>query len=64
MPAPDAAQREAARQLELLKEMRLVEEAILARAPEHDLQPSLDRIAAVLDLLGEPQRSAPIFSFS
>ena len=59
MPAPDAAQREAARQLELLKEMRLVEEAILARAPEHDLQPSLDRIAAVMDLLGEPQRTFP-----
>jgi dihydrofolate synthase / folylpolyglutamate synthase len=29
---------------------------ILARAPEHDLIPSLDRIAAVLDLLGDPQR--------
>ena len=59
MPAPDAAQREAARQLELRKEMRLAEEAILARAPEHDLQPSLERIAAVMDLLGEPQRSFP-----
>ncbi len=29
---------------------------ILDRAPEHDLVPSLDRIAAVLDLLGDPQR--------
>jgi len=29
---------------------------ILARAPEHDLVPSLDRIAAVLELLGDPQR--------
>lgn len=60
MPAPDAAQREAARQLELRKGMRLVEESILARAPEHDLQPSLDRIVAVMDLLGEPQRTFPV----
>ncbi len=60
MPAPDAAQREAARQLELRKRMREVEEGILARAPEHDLQPSLDRIEAVMDLLGNPQRSFPV----
>jgi dihydrofolate synthase/folylpolyglutamate synthase len=60
MPAPDAAQREAARNLEVPKRMREVEEAILARAPEHDLQPSLDRIAAVMELLGDPQRSFPV----
>jgi dihydrofolate synthase/folylpolyglutamate synthase len=60
MPAPDAAQREAARKLELVKGMREVEEAILARAPEHDLQPSLDRIAAVMELLGDPQRTYPV----
>jgi dihydrofolate synthase/folylpolyglutamate synthase len=60
MPAPDAAQREAARNLEVTKRMREVEEAILARAPEHDLQPSLDRIAAVMELLGDPQRSFPV----
>ena len=59
-PAPDAAQREAARRLDLTKRMRLTEEAILARAPEHDLQPSLDRIRAVMDLLGEPQRTFPV----
>jgi len=58
-PAPDAAQREAARRLDLTRRMRLTEEAILARAPEHDLQPSLDRIAAVMDLLAEPQRTFP-----
>jgi len=57
---PDAAQREAARNLEVTKRMRQVEEAILARAPEHDLQPSLDRIAAVMELLGDPQRSFPV----
>jgi dihydrofolate synthase/folylpolyglutamate synthase len=33
--------------------------AILARAPEHDLVPSLDRIAAVVELLGDPQRAFP-----
>jgi dihydrofolate synthase / folylpolyglutamate synthase len=57
---PDAAQQEAARNLEVVKRMREVEEAILARAPEHDLQPSLDRIAAVMELLGEPQRTYPV----
>jgi dihydrofolate synthase/folylpolyglutamate synthase len=60
MPAPDAAQREAARNLEVMKRMREVEEAILARAPEHDLQPSLDRIAGVMELLGDPQRTYPV----
>ncbi|MBD3784906.1 MAG: bifunctional folylpolyglutamate synthase/dihydrofolate synthase [Micrococcales bacterium] len=59
-PAPDAAQREAAHALEVRKRMREVEEAILSRAPEHDLQPSLDRIAAVMELLGDPQRTFPV----
>ncbi|WP_270887628.1 bifunctional folylpolyglutamate synthase/dihydrofolate synthase [Pedococcus sp. 5OH_020] len=59
-PAPDAAQREAARTLEVTKRMRHAEEAILARAPEHDLQPSLDRIQAVMELLGDPQRTFPV----
>ena len=59
-PAPDAAQRQAAADLELRERMRRVEEGILERAPEHDLEPSLDRIRAVLDLLGEPQRTFPV----
>ncbi len=59
-PAPDAAQREAAFRLDLRKRMRLAEEAILARAPEHDLEPDLSRITAVMDLLGEPQRTFPM----
>ena len=57
---PDASQQEAARNLEVVKRMREAEEAILARAPEHDLQPSLDRIAAVMELLGDPQRTFPV----
>ena len=57
---PDAAQQAAAHNLDVMKRMRLAEEAILARAPEHDLEPSLDRIAAVMELLGDPQRSYPV----
>lgn len=30
---------------------------ILKRAPEHDVQPSLSRVAAVCELLGDPQRA-------
>ena len=37
-----------------------VERAILARAPEHKIDPTLDRIRELLDLLGSPQRSAPM----
>ena len=59
-PAPDAAQRDAAHQLEVRKRLREVEEAILSRAPEHDLQPSLDRISAVMELVGDPQRTFPV----
>lgn len=59
-PAPDAAQREAAYRLDLRKRMRLAEEAILARAPEHDLAPDLSRITAVMELLGDPQRTFPM----
>jgi dihydrofolate synthase/folylpolyglutamate synthase len=60
MPAPDAAQREAARNLELTKRMREVEQAIDARAPESDVEPSLDQISAVMELLGDPQRTFPV----
>lgn len=60
MPAPDAAQREAARNLELTKRMREVEQAIDARAPESDVEPSLDQIRAVMELLGDPQRTFPV----
>jgi dihydrofolate synthase/folylpolyglutamate synthase len=59
-PAPDGAQREAAHNLQVIKAMREAEEAILARAPEHDLEPSLDRIAAVMELLGAPQKTYPV----
>ncbi|WP_141786685.1 bifunctional folylpolyglutamate synthase/dihydrofolate synthase [Ornithinicoccus hortensis] len=34
-----------------------VTEEILARAPETAIEPTLDRVARVMDLMGEPQRS-------
>lgn len=37
--------------------LRETYEAILARAPEHDFEPTLDRVAAVCELLGDPQRA-------
>ena len=57
---PDAAQRDAEHKLEIRKRMREIEQSILSRAPEHDLEPSLDRIAAVMELLGDPQHAFPV----
>ncbi|MFL6062471.1 MAG: bifunctional folylpolyglutamate synthase/dihydrofolate synthase [Marmoricola sp.] len=37
-----------------------VEDALLSRWPESRLEPSLDRIAAFTELLGEPQRGYPV----
>jgi dihydrofolate synthase/folylpolyglutamate synthase len=39
---------------------REVEQRLLSRWPETRLDPSLDRIAALCDLLGEPQRAYPV----
>lgn len=52
---PDAAALEAERRLEQTRRLREVEQQILARAPENDIGPSLERIRAVLDLAGSPQ---------
>src|SRR5664279_1554071 len=57
---PDAARRDAEHKLETRKRMREIEQSILMRAPEHDLEPSLDRIAAVMELLGDPQHAFPV----
>ena len=40
--------------------LRQAEREILARRPEHSIQPSLDRIAALTALLGDPQRAYPV----
>ncbi|MGB8382286.1 MAG: folylpolyglutamate synthase/dihydrofolate synthase family protein [Dermatophilaceae bacterium] len=37
-----------------------VELAILARAPENDVEPTLDQIRAVMELLGDPQFAFPV----
>ena len=42
---------------DLMARYARVEAAILGRAPEHDLVPTLDRVAAVMELLGDPQRA-------
>ncbi|MBF1677728.1 MAG: dihydrofolate synthase, partial [Scardovia wiggsiae] len=34
-----------------------VYQEIMSRAPEHDFDPSLDRMAMVLDFLGHPEKS-------
>lgn len=57
---PDAARIEAERALDLRKRMREVETEIISRNPEHIIAPTLSRIAEVLDLLGHPERSAPM----
>jgi dihydrofolate synthase/folylpolyglutamate synthase len=37
-----------------------VEAAILRRTPEHDIDPTLDRMNQLLDLLGSPQQATPM----
>ncbi|MCL3860262.1 folylpolyglutamate synthase/dihydrofolate synthase family protein [Actinotalea sp. K2] len=39
------------------QQLREVYAGILDRAPEHDFEPTLDRVREVCDLLGEPQRA-------
>jgi dihydrofolate synthase / folylpolyglutamate synthase len=40
--------------------LRQAEREILARRPEHSIEPSLDRITALIALLGDPQRAYPV----
>jgi folylpolyglutamate synthase/dihydrofolate synthase len=40
--------------------LREAEQEILARRPEHSIEPSLDRIRALTGLLGDPQRAYPV----
>lgn len=53
--AHQADLRAAARAVEVSARMREVEAEILSRAPEHRVQPSLERVEAVLDILGHPE---------
>jgi dihydrofolate synthase/folylpolyglutamate synthase len=54
---PRSGQARTAEQVAVQKRLSEVYQAILTRAPEHDIVPSLDRIAAVCRLLGDPQRA-------
>jgi dihydrofolate synthase / folylpolyglutamate synthase len=40
--------------------LRQVEREIFARRPEHSINPSLERISALVTLLGDPQRAYPV----
>ncbi len=40
--------------------LREIEKEIFARRPEHSVDPSLDRIRALLTLLGDPQQAYPV----
>jgi dihydrofolate synthase / folylpolyglutamate synthase len=40
--------------------LREIEKEIFARRPEHSINPSLERIAALVTLLGDPQRAYPV----
>ncbi len=41
-------------------ELREAEAEILARRPEHVIEPTLERMAALVSVLGDPQRSYPV----
>ncbi len=51
----DAAERD----LALDRRVAEITRDILARAPEHQVQPSLERVEAALDILGDPQGAYP-----
>ena len=40
--------------------LREVERLVLGRAPENDVEPSLEAITALMDLMGNPQRAFPV----
>lgn len=49
----------AADSVELDATVAQIYESIVERAPEHDIEPSLDRIRMLLDILGDPQHTFP-----
>jgi dihydrofolate synthase/folylpolyglutamate synthase len=46
--------------LSIQDELREAEGEILARRPEHTIEPTLDRMAGLVSVLGDPQRSYPV----
>lgn len=59
-PRPDASKVLAARKLEQVRRLREIEAEILARTPENSPEPSLDRVARCMQLLGDPQHNFPV----
>lgn len=59
-PRPDGSQVEAARKLEVHRRLREIEAEILDRTPENNPEPSLDRVAECMQLLGDPQHNFPM----
>jgi dihydrofolate synthase/folylpolyglutamate synthase len=47
-------------ELSVSQRLAEVERAILSRTPENSIDPTLDRIRQLLDVLGSPQRSVPV----
>ncbi len=61
--APDRVERaalDAAERREAAQRLRAVHAELLARTPEDRMQPRLDPVRAVLELLGDPQRAYPV----
>jgi dihydrofolate synthase / folylpolyglutamate synthase len=56
MSKPNAGDREAS-EAQARREADEVYAGILARRPEHDIDPTIDRVAQVCELLGDPQRA-------
>ena len=54
---PDRRRQDAADRAAATERLHEVYSEILDRAPEHDLVPTLDRIAAVCELMGDPQKA-------
>lgn len=57
---PDAARIEAERKLEVRRRVDEIEREIQSRAPENTPEPSLERVAQAMELLGDPQKSFPV----
>ena len=50
---------DAAHTAALLERVEEIYQQIIARVPEHQVQPTLDRVTEALDILGDPQNSYP-----
>jgi len=56
-PKPNADAEKASIDQDLLLRMALVTEEIMQRSPENEIEPTLDRVARVMDLMGSPQHT-------